>query len=63
MITLRLVHLCLWLIAVAVRAEPVETTPKLENLNKQIMANAENAQAYANRGYALALLGRTSRSR
>ena len=38
--------------------QPVETTPKLENLNSQIKANAEDAQAYANRGYTLALLGR-----
>ncbi|MES2571321.1 MAG: tetratricopeptide repeat protein, partial [Verrucomicrobiota bacterium] len=41
----------------------VETTPKLEILNKQIMANAEDAQAYANRGYTLALLGRKAEAR
>ncbi len=35
----------------------VSTTPKLEILDQQIAANAENAQAYSNRGYTLALLG------
>ncbi len=63
--TFRLAILCLCLIAGAVRAEPapVETTPKLENLNKQIVANAEDAQAFANRGYTLALLGRKAEAR
>jgi len=41
----------------------VETSPKLEVLNKQILANAEDAQAYANRGYTLALLGRKAEAR
>ena len=61
----RLFALCLCLIALAVRAEPgtVETTPKLENLNSQIKSNAEDAQAYANRGYTLALLGRKEEAR
>jgi tetratricopeptide (TPR) repeat protein len=63
--TLRLACLCLCLLSVAVCAEPevVETTPKLEILNKQIAANAEDAQAYANRGYTLALLGRKAEAR
>lgn len=42
---------------------PVKTTPKLEILNKQIAENAEDAQAYANRGYVLALLGRKEEAR
>ncbi|WP_395750370.1 tetratricopeptide repeat protein [Prosthecobacter sp.] len=42
---------------------PVKTTPKLEVLNKQIAENAENAQAYGNRGYVLALLGRKEEAR
>ncbi|WP_395741483.1 tetratricopeptide repeat protein [Prosthecobacter sp.] len=41
----------------------VQTTPKLEVLNKQIAENAENAQAYSNRGYVLALLGRKDEAR
>jgi tetratricopeptide (TPR) repeat protein len=61
----RLFALSLWLMASVVRAEPgqVETTPKLENLNKQIAANAEDSQAYSNRGYTLALLGRKDEAR
>lgn len=43
--------------------KPVESTPKLENLGKQITANPENAQAYSNRGYTLALLGRKEEAR
>jgi tetratricopeptide (TPR) repeat protein len=42
---------------------PVRTTPKLEILNKQIAANAEDAKAYSNRGYTLALLGRKEEAR
>jgi tetratricopeptide (TPR) repeat protein len=42
---------------------PAQTTPKLENLNKQIEANAENAQAFSNRAYTLALLGRKEEAR
>jgi len=63
--TLRLACLCLCLIIAAARAEPelVETTPKLEILNQQIAANSEDAQAYANRGYTLALLGRKAEAR
>jgi tetratricopeptide (TPR) repeat protein len=41
----------------------VDTTPKLEILNRQIQANLENAQAYSNRGYTLALLGRKEEAR
>lgn len=44
-------------------ATTVKTTPKLEILNKQIQENAENAQAYSNRGYVLALLGRKEEAR
>ena len=36
----------------------VQSTPKLEILNKQINLNTNDAQAYSNRGYTLALLGR-----
>ena len=62
---LRLVCVCLCLITVAFGAEQelIATTPKLEVLNKQIMANAGDAQAYANRGYTLALLGRKAEAR
>jgi tetratricopeptide (TPR) repeat protein len=42
---------------------PVDTTPKLEILNGQIKANANDAQAYSNRGYTLALLGRKAEAR
>src|SRR5277367_2186524 len=67
MIPPRLVCLCLCLgLAVAVaRAEQevVETTPKLEILNKQIAANAGDAQAYEDRAYTLALLGRKADAR
>ncbi len=64
-ITLRAVGMCLCLIGATVRAEPapVETTPKLEILNHQITANGNDAQAYANRGYTLALLGRKAEAR
>ncbi|MEQ1851551.1 MAG: tetratricopeptide repeat protein [Chthoniobacteraceae bacterium] len=60
-----LVALCLCLFACVVRAElgTVGTTPKLENLNTQIVANASDAQAYSNRGYTLALLGRKEEAR
>lgn len=61
----RLVGLCLCLIAAAARAElePVDMSPKLENLNKQIAANTGDAQAYSNRAYTLALLGRKDEAR
>jgi len=36
----------------------VQTSPKLEILDQQIKLNANDAQAYSNRGYTLALLGR-----
>lgn len=41
----------------------VESTPKLEILNKQIQLNTNDAQAYSNRGYTLALLGRKAEAR
>lgn len=61
----RLFAILLCVSASAVHAEPapVEMTPKLENLNKQIAANAGDAQAYSNRGYTLALLGRKEEAR
>ena len=65
MIALRLIALCVGLIVVAAAAEPgaVETTPKLEVLNGQITANPNDSQAYSNRGYTLALLGRKEEAR
>ena len=39
------------------------TTPKLETLNKQIAAHGEDAKAFSNRGYVLALLGRKEEAR
>ena len=41
----------------------VQTTPKLEILNQQIAANAEDSQAYSNRAYTLAVLGRKAEAR
>lgn len=41
----------------------VQTTPKLEILNKQIAANPDDAKALSNRGYTLALLGRKEEAR
>jgi len=41
----------------------VQSTPKLEILNKQITLNTNDAQAYSNRGYTLALLGRKAEAR
>jgi tetratricopeptide (TPR) repeat protein len=41
----------------------VDTTPKLETLNEQIKRNPSDAQAYSNRGYVLALLGRKEEAR
>ena len=63
--TLRLACLCLVLAAAGTQAEPqvVDTTPKLEILNTQITANAEDVQAYMNRAYTLALLGRKDEAR
>lgn len=60
--------LCLAMMTSAGAEEPpasvkVDTTPKLEVLNRQISANANNAQAFSNRGYVLALLGRKEEAR
>lgn len=68
MIPLRIFCCFLTLSLCAAAVEPaapsvVKTTPKLEVLNKQIQENAENAQAYSNRGYVLALLGRKEEAR
>ncbi|MDB6007679.1 MAG: hypothetical protein JWR15_4666 [Prosthecobacter sp.] len=66
MITPRIACLYLALLmplAAADQPVPAKTTPKLEILNKQIAENAENAQAYSNRGYVLALLGRKEEAR
>jgi len=41
----------------------VQTSPKLEILNKQIEANPNDSQAFSNRGYTLALLGRKEEAR
>ena len=42
---------------------PTFSSPKLDVLNGQIRQNAEDAQAYSNRGYVLALLGRAEEAR
>lgn len=61
---LAFLYLALALSAAAADAPtPAKTTPKLEILNKQIAENAENAQAYSNRGYVLTLLGRKDEAR
>src|SRR3954466_1935214 len=41
----------------------IQSTPKLEILNQQIRNNPNDAQAYSNRGYTLALLGRKAEAR
>ena len=41
----------------------VQTSPKLEILSQQIKLNPKDAQAYSNRGYTLALLGRKAEAR
>ena len=41
----------------------IATSPKLEILNQQIKANDADAQAYSNRGYTFALLGRKAEAR
>jgi tetratricopeptide (TPR) repeat protein len=41
----------------------IQTSPKLEILDTQIKANPQDAQAYSNRGYTLALLGRKAEAR
>ncbi|MEP6672483.1 MAG: tetratricopeptide repeat protein [Chthoniobacter sp.] len=65
-----LVRLCLvigFFVAVAgaeeQKREVVETTPKLEILNQQIAMNAEDSQAFVNRAYTYALLGRKAEAR
>lgn len=66
MTSFRLAGLCLLLPVVVVAADPpveAKTSRKLEILNKQVEANPENAQAYSNRGYTLALLGRKEEAR
>jgi tetratricopeptide (TPR) repeat protein len=65
---LRFACLFLGMLMSAAAADPpaaavVQSTPKLEILNRQIEANAGNAQAYSNRGYTLALLGRKEEAR
>ena len=41
----------------------IQSTPKLEILDQQIKLNTNNALAYSNRGYTLALLGRKIEAR
>src|SRR3954470_8489728 len=41
----------------------IQSTPKLAILNQQIKNNPNDAQAYSNRGYTLALLGRKAEAR
>jgi len=41
----------------------ISSTPKLEILNQQVKSNPNDAQAYSNRGYTLALLGRKAEAR
>jgi tetratricopeptide (TPR) repeat protein len=62
---LLLTLICVSLFATSARSETtaVDTTPKLENLNAQVAANAEDAQALSNRAYVLALLGRKEEAR
>ncbi len=55
--------LCLLTSAFAADLQPVDMTPKLEILNKQIAMNPDDAQNFANRGYTLALLGRKDEAR
>src|SRR5262245_34067112 len=72
MLNMRLIWLCLGAAilgsscahrSVAALAAQVDTTPKLEILNQQIKINPNDAQAYSNRGYTLALLGRGKEAR
>jgi len=51
------------LLFVSCAHEQTITTPRLAILNQQVAANANDAQAYANRGYALALLGQKEAAR
>lgn len=59
--------LCILLACAVVSAraeqEPPFSTPKLDILNSQIKAKDTDAQAYSNRGYTLALLGRKDEAR
>ncbi|HTL16474.1 MAG TPA: tetratricopeptide repeat protein [Patescibacteria group bacterium] len=68
MTNLRFVWPCIALAMTAVgcahpKASLIQSTPKLEILNKQINLNTNDAQAYSNRGYTLALLGRKAEAR
>jgi tetratricopeptide (TPR) repeat protein len=67
MITPRFLSLYLGILLFAATAAesfpPIQTTPKLDILNKQIETNDKDAQAYSNRGYTLALLGRKTEAR
>jgi hypothetical protein len=47
----------------AANSAEVFSSPKLEVLNQQIQRNPEDAQAYSNRGYTLALLSRRMEAR
>src|SRR5215213_1484310 len=72
MLNLRLIWLCFG-VAILVSgcahrsgaplAAQVNTTPKLEILNQQIKNNPNDAQAFSNRGYTLALLGKATEAR
>lgn len=44
-------------------ASRIQTSPKLEILDQQIKINPKDAQAYSNRGYTYALLGRKMEAR
>jgi tetratricopeptide (TPR) repeat protein len=59
---IRLILICAAVIPLLVgcahqKSAALPESPKLAILNQQIKANPENAQAYSNRGYVLALLG------
>ena len=45
------------------RPPSIQSTPKLDILNRQIQINTNDALAYSNRGYTLALLGRKAQAR
>jgi tetratricopeptide (TPR) repeat protein len=65
--TLSIASLCILLaLSVSAADKPasvVQTTPKLEVLNKQIAVSPDDAKAFSNRGYTLALLGRKDEAR
>ena len=48
---------------VTAEGPPVFITPELEILDRQIHADDQNAQGFANRGYTLAVLGRKEEAR